>query len=196
MLKVGITGGIGSGKTTVCRIFETLGVPVFNADDVAKAIMVTDLNLIEGIKKRFGAAAYFENGELNRKHLSGLVFQDSQALQALNEMVHPAAIQAFKDWAALQQAPYCLHEAAILFESGAYKTCDYSILVSAPENLRMARVMKRDGISPEQVSAIMNKQMPEQEKEALADFTILNDDAHALIPQALKLHHFFYPDHS
>lgn len=191
MVKVGITGGIGSGKTTVCRVFETLGVPVFNADDVAKAIMVTSPVLIEEIKKRFGVAAYFPNGELNRKYLSGIVFQDEKALQALNELVHPAAIQAFKDWSALQNSPYCLHEAAILFESGAYKTCDYSILVSSPENIRMERVMKRDGITQGAVHAIMDKQMPEEEKEKLADFVIRNDEAHAIIPQVLKLHHLF-----
>lgn len=191
MVKVGITGGIGSGKTTVCRVFETLGVPVFNADDVAKSIMIRDSTLIMGIKERFGDAVYFPNGDLNRKYLSGIVFQDAQALQALNELVHPAAIQAFKDWSALQNSPYCLHEAAILFESGAYKTCDYSILVSSPEEIRIKRVMKRDGITEAAVRAIMDKQMPEEEKEKLANFVIINDDAHAVIPQALKLHHFF-----
>lgn len=191
MVKVGITGGIGSGKTTVCRVFEILGVPVFNADDVAKSIMITNPTLIKGITERFGTAAYFPNGELNRKYLSGIVFQDAQALQALNELVHPAAIQAFKDWSALQSSPYCLHEAAILFESGAYKTCDYSILVSSPENIRMERVMKRDGITREKLSAIMNKQMPEEEKAKLANFVIENDEVHAIIPQVLKLHQFF-----
>lgn len=191
MVKVGITGGIGSGKTTICRVFEILGVPVFNADEVAKSIMTMDLTLITGIKKRFGPAAYFDNGDLNRKYLSGIVFHDAQALQALNELVHPAAIQAFKDWSAVQNSPYCLHEAAILFESGAYKTCDYSILVSSTEVVRMERVMKRDGITEPQVRAIMNKQMPEEEKEKLADFIVLNDDAHAVIPQVLKLHQIF-----
>lgn len=191
MLKVGITGGIGSGKTTICRIFEVLNVPVFNADDVAKSIMVTNQELIEGIKKRFGTDAYFDDGKLNRKYISGIVFQDLQALQALNELVHPATIQAFKDWSLKQDSPYCLHEAAILFESGAYKTCDYSILVSSPPMVRMNRVMKRDGVSEAYVKAIMDKQMPEEEKEKLADFVILNDGTHAVIPQVMKLHRYF-----
>lgn len=188
MLKIGITGGIGSGKTTICRIFEILSIPVFNADVTAKMIMITDHDLVEKIKVRFGKEAYFDTGELNRKYLSDIVFNDPNELQILNELVHPAAIKAFNDWALEQNSPYCLHEAAILFESGAYKSCDYSILVSAPESLRIQRVMKRDGISEMEVKARIDMQMPESEKENLADFVILNNGVTAVIPQVLKLH--------
>lgn len=191
MLKIGITGGIGSGKTTICRVFEALSVPVFSADEVAKMIMLTDLNLVEAIKVQFGKEAYFANGELNRKFLSGIVFNDSEALQQLNELVHPAVIQAFDDWAVKQDGPYCLHEAAILFESGAYKSCDYSILVYAPEDLRINRVKHRDGHSETEIRARMDKQMPESEKEKLADFVIINDESTAVIPQVLKIHNRF-----
>ena len=191
MLKIGITGGIGSGKTTVCRVFETLSVPVFNADEVAKSIMVTDADLVENIKLEFGTNAYFNNGELNRKFLSGIVFNDSNALQILNSLVHPVAIQAFNHWALEQNSKYCLHEAAILFESGAYKSCDYSILVYAPEDLRIQRVLERDGVSEEEVRIRIDKQMPEEEKKKLADFVIINDGETAIIPQVLQLHHQF-----
>ena len=191
MLKIGITGGIGSGKTTICRVFEALSIPVFNADEVAKMIMVTDRDLVEGIKARFGEKAYFNNGELNRKFLSDIVFNDSQALQSLNQLVHPAAIRAFNEWALKQNSKYCLHEAAILFESGAYKSCDQSILVYAPEDLRIQRVLKRDGIREQEVRARIDKQMPEEEKRKLADFVIVNDEKTAIIPQVLKLHHQF-----
>jgi dephospho-CoA kinase len=190
MLKVGITGGIGSGKTTICRIFEILSVPVFNADITAKNIMVSDLDLVEKIKSQFGKETYFDNGDLNRKYLSKIVFNSPDELQKLNRLVHPATIKAFNDWALIQDSHYCLHEAAILFESGAYKSCDYSILVSAPENLRVQRVMKRDGIHEKEVNARINMQMPENEKEKLADFLILNDECTAVIPQVLKLHDF------
>lgn len=191
MLKIGITGGIGSGKTTVCRVFEALSIPVFNADEVAKMMMVSDRHLVEGIKEAFGEEAYFNNGELNRTFLSGIVFNDSEALQMLNDLVHPAVIQAFDEWAFRKTSKYCLHEAAILFESGAYKSCDKSILVSAPEVLRIQRVMRRDLVNEQQVKARIDKQMPEEEKEKLADFVILNDGKTAIIPQVLELHHCF-----
>jgi dephospho-CoA kinase len=191
MLKIGITGGIGSGKTTVCRVFEVLSVPVFNADEVAKMIMNTDTDLVGRIIAQFGKEAYFTNGELNRKYLSEIVFNDAKALQALNELVHPAVIQAFNDWALEQNSPYCLHEAAILFESGAYKSCDHSILVFAPEDLRIQRVKKRDGQSEAEIRARMDKQMSEDEKEKLADFIIINDEHTAVIPQVLKFHDRF-----
>lgn len=191
MLKIGITGGIGSGKTTICRVFESLSVPVFNADEVAKTVMVDNRDLVEKIKIQFGNEAYFGTGELNRQFLSGIVFNDSQRLQVLNKLVHPVVIQAFNDWAIEQNSPYCLHEAAILFESGAYKSCDYSILVSAPEDLRIQRVMKRDGRVEAEIRARMDKQMPENEKEKLADFVIINDESTAVIPQVLKLHKYF-----
>ncbi len=190
MLKVGITGGIGSGKTTICRIFQTLNVPVFNADDVAKTLMTSDDILVRNIKLAFGGQAYLGNGELNRKYLANIVFNDEKQLQVLNELVHPATIQAFKKWAKQQDSIYCLHEAAILFESGAFKTCDYSILISAPEDIRIARVMKRDEVLENEVRTRMDKQMPEEQKKKMANFIILNDESESVIPQVLKLHQF------
>lgn len=191
MLKIGITGGIGSGKTTVCRVFQSLSIPVFNADNVAKSLMATDITLIQGIKETFGDQAYFPNGELNRKFLSSIVFSDSNALEALNKLVHPATIRAFKSWSLVQDSKYCLHEAAILFESGAYKSCDYSVLVFAPEALRIQRVSSRDRLSEQEVRSRISKQMPEEEKKKLADFVIVNDGKTAIIPQVLDLHRRF-----
>src|SRR5690606_1824745 len=121
MLKIGITGGIGSGKTTVCRIFEIFGVPVFNADSVAKSIMNIDPLLRSAIKETFGSQAYFENGDLDRKYLASQVFNNQEALGKLNALVHPAAIRASNDWFQVQEGPYALKEAAILFESGSFK---------------------------------------------------------------------------
>lgn len=191
MLKIGITGGIGTGKTTVCRIFESFGTPIFDADRAAKQIMNTDPDLISRIKQAFGDQAYLSGGELDRKYLAGKVFNDQRALDQLNALVHPAAIKAFIDWAAEQTAPYIVKEAAILFESGSHRDCDYTILVTAGESVRIARVMKRDGIDEESVRYRMSKQMPEEEKEQLADFIIQNNGTQALLPQVLKLHQHF-----
>jgi len=191
MLTIGITGGIGSGKTTVCQIFESLGVPVFNADITAKSIMNTDPVLIAAIKEAFGMEAYHGNGELNRKYLASQVFNNQKALDQLNALVHPAAIQASIDWANEQNVPYVIKEAAILFESGSYKNCDFNILVFSPEKTRIERVMKRDGVDEESVRSRINKQMPEEEKKKMADFIIINDGKTALIPQVLKLNEHF-----
>jgi len=191
MLTIGITGGIGSGKTTVCQIFESLGVPVFNADITAKSIMNTDPDLIAAIKETFGTEAYHENGELNRKYLASQVFNNQKALNQLNALVHPAAIQASINWVNAQNVPYVIKEAAILFESGSYKNCDFNILVFSPEEIRIERVMKRDGVDEESVRSRINKQMPEEEKKKMADFIIINDGKTALIPQVLKLNEHF-----
>lgn len=191
MLKIGITGGIGTGKTTVCRIFESLGAPVFDADSTARSIMHTSPDLVKGIKERFGEAAYLPGGELDRKYLAAKVFNDQEALSALNALVHPAAIQAFVDWSAQQEAPYVVKEAAILFESGSFRDCDFTVLVTADEAERIARVMKRDGVDEKSVRDRMDKQMPEEEKKRLADFIIHNDGREPLLPQVLKLHEHF-----
>lgn len=191
MLKIGITGGIGSGKTTVCRIFQILGIPVFNADEVAKKSMESNPILVSQIKSRFGEEVYFSTGQLNRKYLSEIVFKDSDALNELNGLVHPISIQAFEVWSSQQTSAYCLREAAILFESGAYRSCDYTILVFSPEALRIERVMKRSQISEDAVRSIMNKQMPEEEKKKLADFLLINDESNAILPQVLKYHRHF-----
>jgi len=191
MLLIGITGGIGSGKTTVCKIFESMGIPTFNADIVSKTIMSTDLKLIAAIKEAFGNEIYSDTDELNRAELASIVFSDQKALNLLNSLVHPAVIQASIEWANAQTGPYALRESALLFESGAYKQCDYNVLVSSPEEIRVERVMKRDDVDEQSVRSRMSKQMKEDEKAKLADFTIVNDEKTALVPQVLKLHEYF-----
>ncbi|MFB5944962.1 dephospho-CoA kinase [Albibacterium profundi] len=191
MLKIGITGGIGSGKTTVCKVFEILKIPVFYADDAAKSVMNKDPHLIDAIKREFGSELYSEEEILDRKALAKLVFNNSQALEKLNSLVHPAAIQAFEDWSKEQDSPYIIKEAAILFESGSYKDCDFTILVYTPENLRIKRVMKRDNTTEAEVRARIDKQMPEDKKRELSDFVIENDGSTALLPQVLSLHGYF-----
>lgn len=192
MLKIGITGGIGSGKTTVSRIFEILGIPVFYADDAAKSVMNTDQLLIKSIKKAFGRDAYTADQQLNRKYLANLVFGNEQKLAELNSLVHPAVFRAFDTWAVLHRnSPYVLKEAALLFESGSYRSCDKNILVTAPEKLKIARVMSRDHTSAEAVKARMNRQFTEEQSIQLADFIIVNDEEQLIIPQVLSLHETF-----
>jgi len=191
MLKVGITGGIGSGKTTVCRVFELLGIPVFYADAVAKEVMHSDAILRAEVLKAFGNESYFPDGNLNRKHISDIVFQDEEELEKLNALVHPAVFRAFDQWALVQKAPYLIKEAALLFESESYKMCDVSVLVKSEDRLRIARVSKRDAISEEQVLLRMSRQLTDEEKEKLADYILYNDEKCLLIPQILHLHQTF-----
>lgn len=190
-LKVGITGGIGSGKTTICRIFKVLGVPVFDADQETKLLMQSDPALVSAIKNSFGSEAYDEQGVLDRAYLAGLVFNNEERLRELNKLVHPVAIQAAIDWANKQEAPYTLKEAALLFESGSYKHNDVNILVTAPEEERIRRVMLRDQVSRQQVLDRISKQMSEEEKLPLADYVIDNSGQVAVIPQVLALHELF-----
>lgn len=188
-LKVGITGGIGTGKSFVSKIFKTMGIPFYDADLEAKLIMVKDNNIRSALIKAFGAETYFEDGSLNRAHLSKQVFDNSQRLEMLNNIVHPAVIRAGVDWSNAQNGPYSLKEAALLYESGSYKKLDYTILVTAPEELRIARVMKRDKVSREEVLNRIQKQMPEEEKLKFADFVIHNDEQQPLLPQIINIHH-------
>ncbi|MES2828002.1 MAG: dephospho-CoA kinase [Bacteroidota bacterium] len=193
MLKIGITGGIGSGKTTICRIFETLGVPVFYADTVAKDIMISDEMLIEGLKSTFGELSYFADGKLNNKHIAGIVFNDTAQLAKLNALVHPAVFRSFDKWVYTlpPDTPYLLKEAALLFESESYKMCDKNIVVIAPYQLKMERVTQRDQVTTEQVQARMDKQFDDKTKLAMADYTIYNDETQSLISQVMKLHEQF-----
>lgn len=193
MLKVGITGGIGSGKTTVCRIFETLGIPVFYADTAAKQIMVEDAILMEGIKNTFGKESYLDNGVLNNKHIASIVFNNTEELAKLNALVHPAVFRAFDSWTAAlpADASYVLKEAALLFESGSYQLCDLNILVVAPEKLKLDRVMQRDGVCADAVKARMDKQFTDRQKLKLADYIIQNNESESLIEQVLRLHQVF-----
>ncbi len=188
MLKVGITGGIGSGKTTVCQVFETLGIPVLYADQTAKLIMEQDPQTISAIEDLFGSEAYHADGRLNRGRIAEVVFTHPNKLQQLNAIVHPATISYSKHWMELQTSPYVLKEAAIFFESGTAKEMDLMIGVTAPEKLRIFRSMQRDGVSQEKVTARMAQQMNEEAKMELCDFVITNDDIAPLIPQVLQLH--------
>lgn len=192
MLKIGITGGIGSGKTTVSNIFEVLGIPVFYADDEGKKAMVNDPLLKQAIQENFGSDAYLSDGTLNRKYIAGIVFHNETRLKQLNSLVHPAVFNAFGEWAnSCKNVPYLMKEAALLFESGSYKMCDFNILVTAPLEVRIARVMRRDGSSREQVENRDAKQLPDAQKLPLADFVIRNGENDLLIPQVLALHERF-----
>ena len=189
MLKIGITGGIGSGKTTVCKVFELLGVPVFYADDIAKSIMNTDSVLKDGIIRAFGEQSYSDQGELNRKHISAIVFNNPAELEKLNGLVHPAVFRAFDQWIMKHSnAAYVIKEAALLFESDSYKMCDLSILVVSPIESRIKRVQARDGISSEDVQLRIDRQFNDEQKMKLADYILMNDEQQLLIPQIINLH--------
>jgi dephospho-CoA kinase len=190
MLKVGLTGGIGSGKTLVAEIFHTLGIPVFNADNVSKNIMQTDHVLMDAVKQTFGKATYTGN-VLNRQYLADIVFKDEAQLAALNALVHPAAIRAAQQWMQQQQAPYVIKEAALLFESGSVADVDLVIGVYAPQALRIHRAMKRENITREQVLDRMQRQINEEIKMRLCDFVVVNDEQSMLLPQVLQLHEKF-----
>jgi dephospho-CoA kinase len=188
-LKIGITGGIGSGKTTVCRVFEVLGIPVYYADDRAKWLMANDEELIGKVKAIFGAAAYDKSGQLNRAHIAKLAFGNEGLLQQLNVAVHPAVGKDAEEWHAEKSGmPYTLKEAALLYESGSFERLDAVIVVTAPEEVRLQRVMERDGAEEEAVRARMRKQMPEKEKARRADYIIENDGQHSLIRQVRSIH--------
>ena len=187
MLKIGITGGIGSGKSTVAKIFEVLGIPVYYADDAAKRLMNEDEALKQKIKEQFGEAAY-KDGELDRKYLGSLVFNAPEKLAVLNKLTHPATIADAEQWMKKQTTHYAIKEAALIFESGAQEHLDYVIGVTAPAPLRILRTMQRDGISREEVIARMDKQMDESVKMKLCDFVLENNEQEMLLPQVLKLH--------
>lgn len=187
-IKVGITGGIGSGKSFIAKIFKAMGIPFYDADKEAKLIMTKSDLVRNGLIEAFGNEVYFEDGSLNRKWLSSQVFQNEEKLILLNNIVHPVVIQDAVDWSNAQTAIYNLKEAALLFESGSYKTLDFTILVVALEEVRIDRVMKRDGITREEVIHRINKQMPEDEKRKLADFIIVNDGVEPLLPQIYEIH--------
>jgi dephospho-CoA kinase len=187
MLKVGLTGGIGSGKSTVARIFETLGIPAYYADDAAKRLMNEDSNLRQAIIKHFGEQAY-RGEELDRNYIASHVFRDKEKLKILNSLTHPVTIRDADEWMKKQITPYAVKEAALIFESGSEKKLDYVIGVSAPEELRISRAMKRDDINLDKVKERMAGQLNEEEKMARCDFLIYNDEIQPLIPQVIKLH--------
>jgi dephospho-CoA kinase len=190
MLKIGITGGIGSGKSTVAKIFETLGIPVYYADDASKRLMNENEPLKKTIQQQFGTETY-TGGTLNRKHLSSLVFNNPEKLALLNSIVHPATIKDAEDWMLRQTTPYAIKEAALIFESGSQQNLDQVIGVYAPAAVRINRVMQRDHVTREEVLSRINKQIDETIKMRLCDYVITNDEQQLLIPQVIKLNEIF-----
>lgn len=186
-LKIGLTGGIGSGKTTVAKIFELLGVPVYYADTASKRLYHTDPELKENLKLHFGADIY-QNEILNKQKLAGLIFSDPAKLELLNKLVHPPTIRDAEQWLASQTAPLVIKEAALLFESGSVTGLDYVIGVSAPKALRIHRVMQRDSITRDDVLARMARQIDADMKMRLCDYVIQNNEQSLVIPQVLALH--------
>jgi len=186
---IGLTGGIGSGKTTVSKIFSILGIPIYYADDRAKWLMINSSNLIAEIKRNFGEDSYFEDGSLNRVYLGDKVFKSQEQTKLINSLVHPAVKSDFEHWASEQNAPYVIKEAALLFETGSYQQLDKTIIVSSPIKIRIARILMRDPHRTEaQLNEIIDKQWPDEEKNKLADFVIKNADNKLLIPQVLDIH--------
>lgn len=189
MLKVGITGGIGSGKTTVAQIFAQLGIPVYNADQRAKALMTTDQSLVRAIQALLGKVAYGPDGQLNRQLVAQIVFNAPEKLARLNALVHPAVARDSQQWHEQQQnVPYTLKEAALLFEAGSYQNLDKIICVVAPQELRIARVMARDQSNREAVEARIDQQWPQAQKARLSDYLIYNDGSRSLLQQIVHIH--------
>ena len=183
---IGLTGGIGSGKSVVAKVFATLGIPVFNADEEAKKIMQESPLIKAKLMEQFGADIYDASG-LQKEKLAGIVFNDPFQLQLLNAIVHPITIQAAKDWAAKQNSPYVIKEAALIFESGSADGLFKVIGVTAPLTIRKQRVMQRDGITKDQVEARMRNQISDTIKMRLCDYVIQNDNQHMVIPQVLEI---------
>lgn len=188
MLQVGITGGIGSGKTLVCKVFEKLGIPVYYADSEAKWLMDHRESLKIKIQDLLGAGSY-RDGRLDREFVAGRVFRDQALLNRLNAIVHPEVRDHYVRWMEKQSGvPYVIEEAAILFESGAYRFLDMTVLVYAPEDLRISRVMERDNVHEDEVRLRMSRQMTEEKKKEMADAIIVNDEKEMLLPQIIALH--------
>lgn len=190
MLKIGLTGGIGSGKSTVARVFSILGIPVYDADEAARRLMNSDPRLKEEIIRFFGPSSY-RDGLLDRSYIAGLVFNDAEKLGQLNALVHPVTIRDAEIWIGQQNASYVVKEAALLFESGAAAGLDVVVGVYAPAAIRIKRVMDRDGISAEEIRKRMDRQLDEEMKMKLCDHIVRNDEQELVIPQVLALHRLF-----
>ena len=184
---IGLTGGIGSGKSTIAKDFATLGIAVFNSDEQAKVLIANDAQVKKRIIAAFGEEAY-QNGEYNRAYIAQIVFNNSEKLAILNGIVHPALAKYFKQWAKKQTSPYVLKEAAILFESGSYKDCDYIITVTAPEEVCIARVMARDHCTETQVRARMTQQWSDAQRIALSNAVIENINLESAKEQVKRIH--------
>lgn len=189
MIKIGITGGIGSGKTTVCKIFEVLGIPIYYADDRAKELLESDKNVIKKVKNIFGDDVYSEQGKLDRHRVATIVFNFPEILAEYNAIIHPAVFQDAEKWMLRHSHhEYVIKEAALLFETGSYKMLDKIICVTAPVEKRVERVMLRDNVTAEQVRARMQNQWSDAQKTAMSDYIIYNDGSTPLIRQVLSIH--------
>lgn len=187
MIKVGLTGGIGSGKTYVAAVFTSLGIPVYNSDDRAKALMNESQLIKEALIAKFGEEVY-DGGELNRPFLASHIFQNQSLLEYVNGVVHPVVQKDFEQWCSSQTSKYILKEAAILFEIGGDASLDFMVLVTAPEALRIERVQQRNGWTVQEIKDRISKQWTEERKKERADFCIFNDGQQLLLPQILKIH--------
>jgi dephospho-CoA kinase len=188
MLKVAVTGNIGSGKTTVCKIFSMLGIPVFYADQEAKKLY-GDPDILNHVTDQFGKQILTPDNTISFKALASIIFNDKEALEFINKLIHPKVYDSYKKWIqSHRDKPYCIQESALVFETGSNKNFDQIILVQAPENLLSKRVMKRDGVTHEQVQARLEKQMKQSVKAEKSDFSINNDNTSLLIPQVLAVH--------
>lgn len=189
MIRLGITGNIGSGKSTVSKIFQSLGVPVFVSDIVAKELMESDSEIQKKIIQLLGTESYFSDGSLNRKYIATLVFSDEQLLHSLNSIVHPATEDLYKEWCErYSNEVYTVKEAAILFESGTYKSCDQILTVACKSDTALKRAMKRDGSSLDQVQKRLSNQMSQDEKISRSNYVIWNDDDCMILSEVIKIH--------
>jgi dephospho-CoA kinase len=191
MKQIGITGNIGSGKSTVAKIFASLGIPIYDADARAKLVMTNNVPLKEALIQLLGQQAYHANGSLDRAFIAAKVFKNQDLLNGLNALVHPAVYKDYEDWVLVQTAPYVVKEAALLYESESYKQLDKIMVVHCSDELRIQRTMQRDQSTREAVVERLQKQMPQAEKMARADFLINNDESQLLIPQVMNLHQQF-----
>ena len=192
MKKIGITGGIGSGKTYVASVFQSLGIPIFNADIQAKKIMTSSRKLIKLLKEEFGNDIY-KDSDLNKEKLASIVFSNSDKLQKLNSLVHPIVKEEFNNWCKKQTSPYVIKEAAILFESNSHIGLDAVICVSAPLDLRMKRLLNRDDYSEKEIKKRIENQISQEEKEKLSDYIIVNDEKELLLPKIIKIYKELLP---
>lgn len=188
MKRIGITGGIGSGKSIICKVFELLGVPVFYADEEAKKLYYNN-DVKATLVEKYGNEIYTIDGKLNREKLAQIIFSNPEELKFINSLIHPLVAEVYKQWCEkFKHLPYTLKEAAILFESGAYKEMDKVITVSAPKDVRIKRIMKRDNSTRAQIEERINNQWSEEQRLAKADFVIYNNDEQLVLPQIIELH--------
>ena len=188
MIRVGLTGGIGSGKTTVCNVFKQLGIPVYHADSQARVLSDTNQEIIRALSSLFGKNIYTPTG-LDRKKLSEFIFTNSDLLHKVNAIIHPKVREDFNSWLnEHDKMMYIIHEAAILFESGLHTLFNKIITVTAPEEIRIRRIMEREAVSEDYVRNIIGNQWPERKKKNLSDYVIVNDQQRMILPQVLEIH--------